>query len=138
MYTTGISFYNASLSIASVSFFHLLTCTNPTIYWDATLQVLIILLALFNFFAFLKFDMPHQNSDKNNGIIFIKILIKINIIKIYIKNTHSIKTKYSITRIFIKVHIYTYIYIIYIYNIYIYIYIYINISIYIYIYIYWS
>ena len=49
--------------------------------------------------------MPSQNSDKNNSIriIYIKFIIKANIIKIYIKNTHFITRKYDITRIFIKI-----------------------------------
>ena len=57
------------------------------------------------FFAFFKFNMPSRKSDMNNciRIIFIKTIIKINIIKIYIKNTHFITTKYNITRIFIKI-----------------------------------
>ena len=47
--------------------------------------------------------MPGQDPDKNNSIkvIFIKIIIKINIFKIYIKNTHSIALKYNIIRNFI-------------------------------------
>ena len=40
-----------------------------------------------------------NNSIK---IIFIKIIIKINIIKIYVKNTLFITRTYDITRIFIK------------------------------------
>ena len=49
--------------------------------------------------------MPSQNSDRNNSIriIFIKFIIKADIIKIYIKNTHFITRKYDITRIFIKI-----------------------------------
>ena len=55
-------------------------------------------------FAFFKFNMSSQKSDKNNSIrvIFMKIIIKINIIKIYINNTHLITRKFDITRIFIK------------------------------------
>ena len=39
--------------------------------------------------------MRRQKSDKNNSIriIFINIIIKINTVKIYTKNTHSITTK---------------------------------------------
>ena len=49
--------------------------------------------------------MPSQKYDLNNSlrIIFIKIIIKINIIKIYMTNTHFITRKSNITRIFIKV-----------------------------------
>ena len=36
-------------------------------------------------------------------IIFIKFIIKINIIKVYVKNAHFITIKYNITRILIKV-----------------------------------
>ena len=56
-------------------------------------------------FAFFKFNIPNQKSDKNNTIriIFIKFIIKINIIKININITHFIIIKYSITRIFIKI-----------------------------------
>ena len=44
-------------------------------------------------FTFFKFNMPSQKSDKNDGIriIFIKIIIKINIIKIYTNNTKQYK-----------------------------------------------
>ena len=64
----------------------------PTIFWDATL------------IKFFDFAMPIQKSDKNNSIriIFIKIIIKISIIKIYTKNTHFITTKFDITKMFIK------------------------------------
>ena len=56
-------------------------------------------------FAFFKLNIPSQKSDKNNSIriIFIETIIKINIIKIYTKNTHFITRKYSITRIFIEI-----------------------------------
>ena len=47
LYTTGTHFYNSSINIGSISFSHLLTCTNPTIYRDATLQALILHLILF-------------------------------------------------------------------------------------------
>ena len=48
--------------------------------------------------------MSSQKSGKNNSVrnIFIKIIIKINIIKIYTKNTHFITTKCNIARILIK------------------------------------
>ena len=48
--------------------------------------------------------MVSQKSDKNNSIriIFIKIIVKINIIKIYTKNIHFITTKCEVPRIFIK------------------------------------
>ena len=48
--------------------------------------------------------MSSQKSDKSNSIriIFIKVIININIIKININNTYFIIIKYSITRIFIK------------------------------------
>ena len=50
--------------------------------------------------------MPSLKSDKNNStrIIFTIIsIIKVNIVNICIKNTHSITNKYGITRIFFKV-----------------------------------
>ena len=55
--------------------------------------------------GFIRFNMPNQKSAKNNSIwiIFIKIIVKSNIIKININNTHFIIIKYSITRIFIKI-----------------------------------
>ena len=73
-------------------FSHLLTSKNSTIFWDATLLALILDLSFFKCFLFFKFNMPSQNPDMNNSIriIFIKIIIKINIIKIYIKNAHFI------------------------------------------------
>ena len=85
--------------------FHLLTSTNATILWDAMLLALFLHLHLFKCFAFFKFVMSGEKSDKNNSIriIFIKIIIKINITKIYIKETHSISINYNITKIFIKV-----------------------------------
>ena len=45
-----------------------------------------------------------QKSDKNRSIkiFFIKIVIKINIIKNYIKNNYFIARKYNINRIFNK------------------------------------
>ena len=93
LYTSDTYFYNSSIKVGSI-FPRPLTCTNPSIYWNTTPQVLI----LFKFFVFFKFNMPSQNSDKNNYIrfTFIKIIIKINIIKTYIKNTHSITIKYGI------------------------------------------
>ena len=86
-------------------FSQLRTRANPTIYWDGTLQALILHLTLFKCFAFLQLNMPRLKSDKNSSIriIFIKIIIKNNIIKIYIKNTNFITRKYKITRIFIKI-----------------------------------
>ena len=52
---------------------------------------------------FFKFTMPNQKFDENNSIriIFIKIIIKVNIIKIY-KNAHFITRKFRITSIFIS------------------------------------
>ena len=43
-------------------------------------------------FAFPKFNMPSDNPDKDISIriTFIKIMIKIDIIKIYIRNTHPL------------------------------------------------
>ena len=38
---------NSSINIGSISFSHLLTRTNPNIYWDAMPQTLILLLILF-------------------------------------------------------------------------------------------
>ena len=52
---------------------------------------------------FFKFTMPNQKFDENNSIriIFMKIIIKVNIIKIY-KNAHFITRKFRITSIFIS------------------------------------
>ena len=82
-----------------ILFSHLLTSKNSTIFWDVTLLALILDLSFFKGFLFFKFNMPSQNPDMNNSIriIFIKIIIKINIIKIYIKNAHLI-TKNTILR----------------------------------------
>ena len=49
--------------------------------------------------------MPRQKSEKNSSIriIFIKIIIvKDDVIKIYIKNTQFIIIKWGITLIFLK------------------------------------
>ena len=47
---------------------------------------------------------PKLNMNNSFRTIFIIIsIIKVNIIKIYIMNTHSITRKYGITRIFIKI-----------------------------------
>ena len=83
-------------------FSHLLTLINPTIYCDATFQTLILHLVLLKCFTF---NMSSQKSDKSYSIriIFIKIIININIINIYIKNPHFIIIKYNITKIFIKI-----------------------------------
>ena len=43
-------------------FSHLLRCTNPTIYRDATLQALILHLTLFKFFTFSKFNMLDEKA----------------------------------------------------------------------------
>ena len=69
-----------------------------------TLSVL-ILYYFFKCISFFKFNMPNQKSNKNNSIriIFIKIIIKINITKICIKNTHFITRKYDIIRTFTKI-----------------------------------
>ena len=52
-------------------------------------------LHFFKCFEFFKITMLNHKSDKNNSIriIFIKIIIKIKIIKIYTKNTRFIATK---------------------------------------------
>ena len=52
---------------------------------------------------FFKFTMPNQKFDENDSIriIFMKIIIKVNIIKIY-KNAHFITRKFRITSIFIS------------------------------------
>ena len=86
-------------------FSYLLAYTNPTILLDVTPLVLILFLYFFKCFTFFKFIVPSQRSDMNNSfkIIFMKIsIIKVNIIKIYTKNTHFITWKCDITRIFIK------------------------------------
>ena len=62
--------------------------------------------SFFKNFAFFKFNMPSQNSNKNDSIrnMFRLIsIVKFNVIKIYIKNAHSITKKSDITRIFIIV-----------------------------------
>ena len=91
--------------IGSISFFSSSSTKSSTFYWDVMLLPLILHLSLFKFFVFFKFNMLSQKSDKNNSIriIFIKIIIKINIIKINMNNTHFILIKYKITRIFIKI-----------------------------------
>ena len=106
LYTTDAHFYKPLVKIGSLfcfsssdmqKFHHLLGCN--------TIGIISSHIFFLKCFAFLKFNMPRQKSDMNNSIriIFIKIIIKINIIKIYIKNTHFFTRKYDIIRIFIKV-----------------------------------
>ena len=104
LYTSNIHVYNSSVNIGPIffsssnmhQFHHLLSCQATGI---------ISLFNIFKCFAFFKFNMRSQKSDKNNTIriIFIKTVIKINIFKINFKNTHFSSIKYRITRIFIKV-----------------------------------
>ena len=89
-------------------FFWSSTRKNSTIYWNATLLALILHVAFFpcfkfKCFAFSKSKITSRKSGKINNIsiIFIKIIIKINIIKIYINNTHPI------TRAFVKSSIFS-------------------------------
>ena len=76
-------------------FHHVLGCHNIGIN---------SLLIFFKFFAFFKFNMPSQKSDKNNSIriIFIKIIIKINIIKIYIKIPISLQLNRTLPESLLK------------------------------------
>ena len=62
------------------------------------------LIFFLNALHFLYLLCQAKSNDKDNSIrvIFTKIIIKINIIKIYTKNTHFFTTKCDITRIFIK------------------------------------
>ena len=103
-YILSIHFYNSWINIEFISFFsssdmdwslHLLGCHTTDINFSL----------FFKFFALFKFNMPSQKSDMNNSIriVFIKIIINLSIIKIYINNTHFITRKYDITRIFTKV-----------------------------------
>ena len=104
-YILSIHFYNSWINIEFISFFsssdmdwslHLLGCHAT----DNNFSL------FFKFFALFKFNMPSQKSDMNNSVRIIFIIIsifKVNIIKIYIKNTHSIINRCDITRIFIKI-----------------------------------
>ena len=76
--TTDAHFYNPSVKISYVSFFHILSRKISTIFEDATLLALVIYLSLFKCFTFFKFDMPSQISHKSNSIriIFIIILLR--------------------------------------------------------------
>ena len=93
------------LFISAISFSHILTCENFTILYDATQLALVLHLSVFNCFTFFKFEIPRQKSDKTNSIriIFVKVIIKIVIIKIYTKKTHFITTICDISKIFIKI-----------------------------------
>ena len=96
LYTSENWFFFFYSSFDLQKFHHLLRCHVFLInYW---------LIFLRKGLAFFKFNIRSQNSGMNNSIrtMFIKIIIKINIIKIYIKNTHFITRKHDITRIFIK------------------------------------
>ena len=63
-------------------------------------------ISFFTCFGLFKFAMPSQNFGMNNNfrIIFLKIIIiiKVNFIKIYTKNTHIIGNKCDFTKMFIK------------------------------------
>ena len=109
VYTTDTHFFNSSMNIGYISFFaisdtqksHDLLGTNIN-----SSLIFFIYFYFFKLFTFFKFNMASQKSDKNNSIKIIFLIIsitKINIIKIYIKNTHSIPIKYSIIRIFSKI-----------------------------------
>ena len=78
-----IFFFSSSDTLKS---YHLLGChaTNINFLFNPFLNVF-----------FFRFDIPSQTSDKNNSIriIFLIISIKINIIKVCIKNIHSITNK---------------------------------------------
>ena len=69
MYNTDAHLYNSSVNIESISFSHLLTHNNLTIYWDATQQALILHLTVFKCFKCLKFNM----YDKRAVLIRLKI-----------------------------------------------------------------
>ena len=102
LYTTDAHFYNSSLKIGSIYFFSssdMYQSHHPLGYHATGINSSLIF--FFKFFAFFKFNMPSQKSDKNSSIRInsIKVIIKINIIKIYIKNTYFITRKYYITRI---------------------------------------
>ena len=105
VYIKSITRYKLVLFLFFLFFFHILRCNNSTMFLDATISASILHLSFFKFFVFFKFNMPSQKSDKNNSIriIISKVIVKVNVIKIYIKNTHFMKRKYNITRIFIKV-----------------------------------
>ena len=63
------------------------------------------LFMFFQYFVLFKYIIPSQKFDINNNfrIIFIKIIIiKVNVIKIYMKNTHLISKKCNFTKIFIR------------------------------------
>ena len=76
-------------------FHHLIWCHATDINFSL---IIFLILCIF------QFEMPSRKSDKNSSIriIFIKIIMKINVIKIYIENNRFITRKYDITIIFIK------------------------------------
>ena len=79
-------------------FHHLLGCH--------AIGINLSLMFFFKFFAFSKFNMSSQKSDKNNSIRIIFVImsiVKVNIIKVFFKNTHFITRKYDISRIFNKI-----------------------------------
>ena len=88
-------FFLSSSDIAQ--FQHLLGCL--------TMDINSSLITFLNPLCFFKFTLPSQKPDNTNSIriIFIKIVIKINTFKIYLKNTRFIIWKYNIHRICIKV-----------------------------------
>ena len=99
------TFITPSRNTGSISFFsssdrqqshHLLGChaTDINSSFDS----------FFKCFTFFKFRMSSQKSDMNNSTRIIKIIIvKVNAIRICIKNTHFLIIKYNITKIFIKI-----------------------------------
>ena len=77
--------------IPLIPLFHLLASTNPTILLDVMLQALIFAYFFFKCFALFQSIMPSHKFEMSNNfrIIFIRTSItKVNIIKIFTKNTH--------------------------------------------------
>ena len=83
--------YNYSINIGSIFLIFWHTPSPPSVGMSRCRHLFAYIFS--KWFAFSKFSMPSQKYDMNNGIriIFIKIIIiKINAIKIYIKNTNFI------------------------------------------------
>ena len=104
--TTKTHFSNTLINIGSISFFSSSDMRQSHYLWGCHVTgINSSLNSFFKFFVLSRFNMPSQKCDKNNNlkIIFIKFIIKINIININIKNTHSSTIKYGITRTLIEV-----------------------------------
>ena len=94
----------SSMKNGSISFLHLLTCTNHTILLDVMLQALILCFSFFTCLVLLIFITPSHKSNLiySYKIIAVKIIIiKINIAKVYTVKVYIITKECNNVRVYI-------------------------------------